>query len=315
MEGSAEVSVVIPSRDRWDLLENRALKAALLQETVSVEVIVVDDGSVDAPPRTGRLEDPRVRLVRHDRSRGVASARNTGIGVASAPWIAFLDDDDVWAPQKLTSVLQAIRLADADLGYSDVVVVDGELRPLSGVRGPSPAGLLTELLRQSAVPAGSSNIVARASLLERCGGFDEAFSVAADWDMWLRLAESGRAARADEMLVAYRTASWVLRSESTHRADIERFMDKHGELAREHGISVSWLAYERWVAYEMYVSGHRRAAARRYLATALRHRDPGSMVRAAGTLLSPDWADRLRHRPPPPAPVWLDLYREPVPGR
>ena len=87
-----------------------------------------------------------------------------------------------------------------------------------------------------------------------------------------------------------------------------QFIRKHGESAREHGTSVNWRAYERWVAYTMYASGRRRAAARRYLAAGLRQRDPGSLVRAAGTLFTPRFAERVRRRPEPPAPPWLRLY-------
>src|SRR5688500_342442 len=97
---SPEVTVVIPTRDRWNLLERRALRSVLAQEDVRLEVVVVDDGSSEpAPPSIER--DERVRVVRHETSRGVPAARNTGIGEATAAWTAFLDDDDLWAPRKL----------------------------------------------------------------------------------------------------------------------------------------------------------------------------------------------------------------------
>src|SRR5690348_694187 len=97
-----DISVVIPTRNRWDLLSRSGLSAALMQEDVDVEIIVVDDGSTDeTPARLAALEDPRVTVIRHDQPRGVAAARNRGIAAARGEWLAFLDDDDLWAPDKL----------------------------------------------------------------------------------------------------------------------------------------------------------------------------------------------------------------------
>src|SRR5436190_21061432 len=93
-----EVSVVIPTRDRWDLLRT-TLGGALGQRRVSHEVIVVDDGSADeTPTRLAEVSDPRLRTVRLGRSMGAAAARNRGLAEARGDWVAFLDDDDVWAP-------------------------------------------------------------------------------------------------------------------------------------------------------------------------------------------------------------------------
>src|SRR5687767_3711622 len=84
-----EVTVVIPTRDRWELLARRGLRSALGQEEVRLEVVVVDDGSAEPAPAS-ILRDERIRVVRHEASRGVPAARNRGITEASAPWTAFL---------------------------------------------------------------------------------------------------------------------------------------------------------------------------------------------------------------------------------
>src|ERR687891_1871685 len=91
------VTVVLPSRDRPEMLE-RALRCALQQQDVELEVIVVDDGS--SPPlgdSVASLGDPRVTLLRREMPQGVASARNAGIARARHPFVAFLDDDDLWS--------------------------------------------------------------------------------------------------------------------------------------------------------------------------------------------------------------------------
>jgi len=102
------VSVVIPTRDRWELLP-RAVRSVLAQEHAELHVVVVDDGSVSPAPRDGVFADPRVQVVRRKRSGGVAAARNAGLERARGGWVAFLDDDDIWAPAKLAAQLAAAR--------------------------------------------------------------------------------------------------------------------------------------------------------------------------------------------------------------
>src|SRR5437763_896392 len=178
--GRPDVSVVIPTRNRWDKLRRLGLKAALSQRDVTVEVIVVDDGSDLPSPGGPMLDDPRVKVVRHERQSGVCAARNTGIQHAQADWIAFLDDDDMWAPNKLASVIGAAGDSGADFGYSSAVVLDRDWQPIE-IAEALPFERLRERLRNGdLMPAGGSNVVAKASLLERMGGWDEAFW-AMDW--------------------------------------------------------------------------------------------------------------------------------------
>src|SRR5204863_3502584 len=97
----------------------------------------------------------------------------------------------------------AIKTADADFGYSSVVGVDDEMRPLWFAEAPPPDEVLTSLLRGRVVPAGASNVVARMRITRECAGFDERLSHAADWDLWLRMAKTGTAAAVAVPLVAY----------------------------------------------------------------------------------------------------------------
>jgi glycosyltransferase involved in cell wall biosynthesis len=99
------ISVVVPSRDRWPLLR-RALASALSQTYPPTEVIVIDDGSRDAPSRNvAELRDPKVRLIRLEASRGAPFARNVGIDSSTGQYVAFLDSDDEWMPAYLESTL------------------------------------------------------------------------------------------------------------------------------------------------------------------------------------------------------------------
>jgi hypothetical protein len=106
-EAPGAVGVVIPSRDRWPFLRT-AVASALAQAEVDVRVVVVDDGSTDATPAELRaVRDPRMRVIRLERTEGVSRARNAGLAHVDAPWVAFLDDDDVWAPRHLSAMLAA----------------------------------------------------------------------------------------------------------------------------------------------------------------------------------------------------------------
>jgi glycosyltransferase involved in cell wall biosynthesis len=100
-----DVTVVIPTHNRKELLD-RTLRSVLAQEDVDLSVVVVDDGSADGTEAfVQALADPRVSVVRHPEARGVSAARNTGIARATTTWLAFVDDDDLWAPTKLRAQL------------------------------------------------------------------------------------------------------------------------------------------------------------------------------------------------------------------
>ena len=122
-----DVSVVIPTRDRPEMLA-LTLRSVLGQERVDVEVLVVDDGT--GPGTAALLErigDERLHLLRNTGPPGVSGARNSGIAAAKGNWIAFLDDDDLWAPGKLATQLAAAAAIGATWVYAGHVTVDESL--------------------------------------------------------------------------------------------------------------------------------------------------------------------------------------------
>ena len=283
VDGDPAVSVVIPTRDRWDRLA-RTLRSALHQVGVAVEVIVVDDGS--RTPFPSSLEHPRVRTVRHARSRGVAAARNTGIREARGLWIAFLDDDDLWAPHKLAEQLSVARATDADFAFCSALAVTGEGSVIEHMLAPSTTQLARELGRRP-LPAGSSTVVARRTLIERAEGFDEGLSHFADWDLWLRFSLLGVGASLSEPLVAYvqHSQNMVLYDTSALRAEFDVFAAKHA--ARRDGVTVSQTDMTRWIAKSHLRSGLRIRAAREYAAAAMTERSPSDALRAVTAPFGP----------------------------
>ncbi len=304
------VSVVIPTRDRWPLLSESALRSALAQQGVDFEVIVVDDGSRDdTPDRVSGLGDSRVRLVRHESSLGVAAARNAGIAEARGTWIALLDDDDLWAPTKLARQLEAARASGADFVYCGALVLDERRRVIELSPAPAADGLHAELLRHYVIPAGASNVTATAALLQQVGGFDQRLSYLADWDMWLRLAAGGRAASLADFLVAYvRHPGRMLVAFDDVLRELDHVLAKHAD----EGLRIDPSRLVAWVAYQHRQAGRRAVAAAMFARSAVRFRRPRHAMRAGAALLDGPVAAAVRRLVrgpseivPPPEPAWL----------
>lgn len=284
----AGVSVVIPTCNRPGMLA-LTLHSVLAQRNVDMDVVIVDDG--DSPSATAlvdALRDPRVTLVRNPSTRGECAARNLGISVARREWIAFCDDDDLWAPDKLTAQLVAAAHDGAEWVYTGHVNVDVDLRILSGSPPPSPAELLRDLPHHNSVPAGASNVVVRAAMLAQVGPFDPGLRTSGDWDMWLRLARvAGRPAWVPRPLVALRMHRGMVSRDTVQiLADIE-------VIARRHGIPVDRPRHLRWAAWMAMEAGDRGRAVRHY-ARAFQAGDWTSAARAVVALVRPNITHRRR---------------------
>ena len=201
---TAEVSVVIPTYARRDQVL-RAVRSALGQQGVDVEVIVVDDCSPDPVVLEGYLGESdarRVRVIRRTATGGAGAARNDGIAVAQGTWVAFLDDDDLWSPTKLRGQLAALREAGAVFAYSGALRVDGHGRVLAEPRLPEARSFAQEIRRGNTMFSGPSNIICSTTVIRGLGGFQQDLSFFADWEMWIRLSVAGAAARSNEVCVA-----------------------------------------------------------------------------------------------------------------
>lgn len=313
-----EVSVIIPTRDRWHLLSAHALPSALGQQDVDLEVLVVDDGSSDeTTDGLARVRDPRLRVLRNEHTTGVSGARNTGIDAARGGWLAFLDDDDLWSPRKLRSQLNA--LGASRWGFASVVVVDESLRPVSVLRPPGPEAVAAALAFGNVV-GGPSNVVAETELVRELGGFDEHLSHSADWDMWLRLAQTGTPGVCRDVLVGAvrHSQRMIVRDSPDIRVEMSRLFAKHGGASRRQQLAVA-----EWLAYEHRLSGRHLRAAFVHGRAGVRYRSPGNVVAALGALLGEPglrsasrmlkWIRGASHlepdRPPAVEPSWLQEVR------
>jgi glycosyltransferase involved in cell wall biosynthesis len=273
------VSVIIPTRNRA-LLLRRTLESVLKQSTENLEVIVVDDGSTDGSGAVAAAMDPRVSVIRNPESAGVSVARNRGIASASGEWIAFCDDDDLWAPNKLQEQLTAADTAGANWVYAGDVNVNDQLRVLSGGPPPDPADVMARLPRCNPLASGGSNVVVRSNILAEVGGFDAGLQRTEDWDLWIRIARKGPPAYVRKPLVAYRFHSgnviW----------DPREMVDEARRLAARYGIPVDVLSMHRRAAWAALRGGRRLTAARHY-ALAVAGGDLRSVGRALIALIHP----------------------------
>jgi glycosyltransferase involved in cell wall biosynthesis len=320
--GTPEVTVVIPTLNRWPLLSRHGLPSARHQEGVDFEVVVVDDGSTDETPRElARLGDPRVRVTRHESRRGLAAARNTGIAAARGEWLAFLDDDDLWSPLKLRTQLDAAASAGASWAYAAAVAVDPSGAVVEADPLPDPGEVASLLLSGgNFVPGGGSDVIARTELVRRVGGFDEELRFFEDWDLWLRLAAEDRPAACEDVLVARleHAQNMLFRDRPNVMRDFERLLDKHREVTRDDRLGLA-----QWVAAEHHRAGRRLAAARLYATAALAYKSPGNVPPAIGALFGERGMSTVRgllsllgrpsHIEAKPSlgvePAWLELYR------
>jgi len=182
--------VVIPTYNRAELVE-RAIRSVLSQTYPDVEVIVVDDASTDdTRDRIKTLQniDHRVRYFRQDCNRGAQAARNTGMRSAKGKYIAFLDSDDEWLPQKLYLQMELFSQGDGSLGvvYCGLqeVSIDGKMGTqfLPKFRGYIYPHALSDWV------AGTDTLIVRREILEKIHGLHEDIRAYHEWDLCIRLA-------------------------------------------------------------------------------------------------------------------------------
>jgi glycosyltransferase involved in cell wall biosynthesis len=258
------VTVVIPTHERLAFL-TQTLASALWQRDADLDVVVVDDGSreVDVASVPG-AQDPRVRVLRNEVARGVSVARNRGLESAGGDWVAFLDDDDLWAPTKLAEQVAAAEAAEATWAYTGVVKIDERNAVIGGRRPPPPAELARRLPSWNLVPGGCSGVIARREVLERTGGFDPRLVNLADWDLWIRLGRTGAPACAPRPLVGYRF----------HRAqaslDVELILSEADLLDGRYGVAIDRGSLHHYLAHRSMLAGRRRDALRHFGVAAVR---------------------------------------------
>jgi glycosyltransferase involved in cell wall biosynthesis len=204
-----EVSVIIPTYNSEHFIA-QTVGSVLAQTFKDIEILIIDDGSVDGTIDAIPITDPRLRIY-CQKNAGVAAARNAGIKIANGRFVAFLDHDDFWHPEKLQAQLEAFHRRP------EVGVVYGEFR--SWVDGTAPSfphqtldpGQIVEplsgwiyhqLLLTNWVLL--STAMFRAEVIQETGSFDESLPPADDWDYVIRASRHYRFCKLAQIVTLYR---------------------------------------------------------------------------------------------------------------
>ena len=197
------ISVVIPAYNAENTVEE-AIESVCMQTYQDIEIIVVDDGSTDMTSQlidTCAAKDMRIRPIHSEQNRGVSVSRKVGVEASYGDWIAFLDSDDHWAPDKLSRQVMMQTETSADLLYTGVHFEKWDGEPIGYVMQVPKEVRYEKLLKQNIIS--NSSVMIRKSLYqENCVMRDDLHE---DYACWLRVLRSGnKACGVNDPLITYR---------------------------------------------------------------------------------------------------------------
>ncbi|MFO7800591.1 glycosyltransferase family 2 protein [Rhodohalobacter sp.] len=177
------VSAVIPTHNRAEILE-RAIQSVLDQTWENIEIVIVDDASEDETPQLlESLSDKHknLKVIQNSTSKGASASRNIAIKNAEGEYIAGLDDDDIWRPNRIELLMEEFQE-----GYSAVTSNDRmDFGEKEIVWKKKPIITLHDLLFYNQV---GNQVLTKKEYLQKIGGYDESLQSAQDYDLWIRLA-------------------------------------------------------------------------------------------------------------------------------
>ncbi|WP_324759665.1 glycosyltransferase family 2 protein [Haloarcula sp. GH36] len=203
---SVRVSVVVPTYNRPDLL-SRALDSVLTQTVTDLECIVIDDCSSTSQARkvVESTNDDRVRYARHEETKGSSAARNTGIEMAVGEYVAFLDDDDEWYPEKLERQLSLFEELTEEYGivYCWMNYYDDTKDTIINRYRPRLSGDIFPDMLDGQRIGSTSTLVVRRPVAETVNGFDENLIRGTDGDFIRRICRNYKVEFVPDVLVRY----------------------------------------------------------------------------------------------------------------
>lgn len=209
------VSVIVPAYNAASYLRE-TLESAIAQSYDNLEILVIDDGSTDETAQIASTFGDPVRVI-STRNQGVAKARNTGIDASSGEFIALLDSDDLWKPDKIAIQLDAVD-ASHRLIYTDAITFGTANLPemLMSANEELPSGdIRARLIERNFIP--TSSVLLDRKVAVQVGGFNADIPVCDDWDFWLRALSFTGAKFINRPLVRYRVHENSLGSNTEKR--------------------------------------------------------------------------------------------------
>lgn len=205
-----------------------AIESVLCQTYEDFEVIVIDDGSTDNTRTVASsFEDRRIRYF-YKKNEGVSTSRNYGIKLAKGRYIAFIDYDDLWLPEKLELQLQEIeKQQDVYLVYSWFYIIDSKGKIIDKIKVQGFRNFLQELLLVGNIIGSPSGMLIKKEVFENIGGFDSYLSTSADWDLWIRIAYRYKLSGVNKFLFKYRIHDTNMHCDIiTQEHDTKRILNK-----------------------------------------------------------------------------------------
>lgn len=231
-ETKPSVSVIIPTHNRANLVA-RAIRSVLRQTYQNFEIIVVDDASTDNTKDVIKnFCDERISYIRQKVNKGAPAARNRGIRAARGKYIAFLDSDDEWFPEKLHKQVSFFEELPMTIGvvYAGVVYIKNDIIEVE-IKVPQMNGDIHQhIIFTNCVGPLSSGIVRR-ECLETCGLFDERLPSCQDWDIYIRIAKKYHFAFLKDLLVYHHAAADRITTNAEakatgHRMILEKYFEE-----------------------------------------------------------------------------------------
>ena len=194
-----KISVIIPTYNRKHTLQ-RAIDSVLAQTFKPFEIIIVDDGSKDGTKEWLLLNYPSVQYI-HQPNNGVSSARNKGIQISQGSWIALLDSDDEWMPEKLEYQSRFLEMnRDSSFCHTNEIWIRNGVRVNQMKKHKKYGGDIFRYCLDICRISPSSSIIKK-DVFEEVGTFDESLTVCEDYDLWLRVTAKFNILFLDEPLI------------------------------------------------------------------------------------------------------------------
>jgi glycosyltransferase involved in cell wall biosynthesis len=228
--------VIIPTHNRASLLP-RAINSVLAQTFSDFELFVVDDASNDETARVIQgFSDSRITYIRHEVNRGESESRNTGIRNARGEYIAYLDDDDEWVPEKLDKQVKVMDSSPPETGvvYTGCDYVElGTGRKLGTQKVYQRGRVLEHLLTKNFIPGPTALV--RKKCFQKVGEYDPTVRYGPDWEMWIRIARYFDFEAIPEPLYRYSIhANQLTANFGLMLVGLERILELHSDLFLKH---------------------------------------------------------------------------------
>jgi len=226
-----KVSVIIPTYNRAHVLK-RSIQSVMNQTYKELEIIVVDDGSTDdTKDLINKLQqqDERIKYIRHDKNRGAAAARNTGIKASAGIYIAFNDSDDEWLPTKLEEQVSILENTPPYIGvvYTGLLRIEKDRKiylPSAKIR-KKDNNIHKEIIKNKFI--GLPSMLMRKVCFEKVGLFDEQLPALEDWELLIRVSKYFKFKYIPKPLVIAHSLSNRVSTPQTHAKARKLILQKH----------------------------------------------------------------------------------------